>query len=106
MARALASAYRRLGLLEDEAGQTQSGVANVGRALRQAERLVGEDAGDLGARRLLASAHDAAGLSLRYAGATAIEDVHAVFHRDEQLRLARTAEGETRRAVKGKWDLA
>ena len=58
----LVAGYRRLGMLEDEAGETQAGVAHVNQALRLAERLVAEDPADPKARRLLARAHDGVGL--------------------------------------------
>ena len=60
--RDLVTAYRRLGLLEDEAGETHAGVEHLNRALRLGERLAAEDARDGQARRLLARAHDGAGL--------------------------------------------
>ena len=75
-ARALASAYRRLGLLEDETGQTQAGVANVRRAQQLAERLVAEDAADHRTRRILASAHDATGLLALKTGDQAAAERH------------------------------
>ena len=61
-ARDLIAAYRRLGLLEDEGGQTQAGVQHLKQALELGDRLQGQDPRDGEARRLLARAHDAAGL--------------------------------------------
>jgi non-specific serine/threonine protein kinase/serine/threonine-protein kinase len=61
-ARDLVAAYRRLGLLEDEAGQTQAGVQHLKQALDLGERLVAEDPRDDEGRRLLALVHDGAGL--------------------------------------------
>jgi eukaryotic-like serine/threonine-protein kinase len=57
----LVAAYTRLGMLEDEAGETQSGVAHVNQSLQLAERLVAEDPADHKGQRLLASANDDAG---------------------------------------------
>jgi serine/threonine protein kinase len=58
----LAAAYRRLGLLEDEAGETKAGMAHVEQALHLGDRLMAEDPSDGKARRQLAHAHDGAGL--------------------------------------------
>jgi eukaryotic-like serine/threonine-protein kinase len=58
----LVAAYRRLGLLEDEAGETEAGVAHLTQALDLAERLIAEDPADHAARRASAQAHDGAGL--------------------------------------------
>jgi non-specific serine/threonine protein kinase/serine/threonine-protein kinase len=58
----LAAAYRRLGLLEDEAGQTPAGVRHLRQAQDLARRLLERDPNDDKARRLLAYAHDGAGL--------------------------------------------
>jgi non-specific serine/threonine protein kinase/serine/threonine-protein kinase len=71
----LVAAYRRLGMLEDEAGETEAGIAHVDQALRLAERLVAEDPADPKARRLLAWAHDGAGLlALKTGGHTRAEE--------------------------------
>jgi non-specific serine/threonine protein kinase/serine/threonine-protein kinase len=61
-ARDLVVAYRRLGLIEDESGQTQAGVEHLRQALRLSESLVAEDASDAKARQLLAHSHEGAGL--------------------------------------------
>jgi non-specific serine/threonine protein kinase/serine/threonine-protein kinase len=57
----LAGALRRLGLLEDEAGETQAAVQHLKQALGLARSLLEQDAGDDKARRLLAYAYDGAG---------------------------------------------
>jgi non-specific serine/threonine protein kinase/serine/threonine-protein kinase len=72
----LAAAYRRLGLLEDEAGEMEAGVAHLNQALRLAERLVAEDSSDQKGRRLLARAHDGAGLLALKAGDHARAEEH------------------------------
>jgi non-specific serine/threonine protein kinase/serine/threonine-protein kinase len=74
-ARDLMASYRRLGLLEHEAGETQAGVEHLNQSLRLGERLLGEDAGDGKARRALGHAHDAAGeLALLSGDQTGAED--------------------------------
>jgi eukaryotic-like serine/threonine-protein kinase len=74
-AHALISAYRRLGLLEDEAGQTPAGVHHLKLALELGERLSLDDPRDGQARRLLAQAHDGAGLlALKTGDQRAAED--------------------------------
>jgi non-specific serine/threonine protein kinase/serine/threonine-protein kinase len=75
-ARDLLAAYRRLGLLEDEAGETQSGVQHLARALLLGERLLSEDAGDGKVLRLLALAHDGAGLLALKTGNTVGAEEH------------------------------
>jgi non-specific serine/threonine protein kinase/serine/threonine-protein kinase len=58
----LAGAYRRLGLVEDEAGATREGARHVAKSLALAEELAAAAPDDRAARALLASAHDSAGL--------------------------------------------
>ncbi|MET0555854.1 MAG: protein kinase [Vicinamibacteria bacterium] len=72
----LMGAYRRLGLLEDEAGETAQGVDHLARALVLGERLLSEDSGDGRARRLLALAHDGAGQLALKTGSSAKAEEH------------------------------
>ncbi len=58
----LVAAYRRLGLLEDEGGQTEAGAASLERALERVERLSVDDPQDARARRALADVLDSAAL--------------------------------------------
>jgi eukaryotic-like serine/threonine-protein kinase len=90
-ARDLMAAYRRLGLLEDEAGETRNGVAHLSRALQLGERLLAEDAGDGKARRLLALSHDGAGLLALKTGDSAGAE-------DHQRRALAIWEAETQKS--------
>ena len=81
----------RLGLLEDEAGQTVAGVAHVARAQEIVTRLAAEDPGDPAARRLLAEAGDAAGLLALKTGDHAAAERHqrgalAIWEAETQAR--------------------
>ena len=74
-ARDLVAAYRRLGLLEDESGQTPAAVQHLKQALEVGERLQAADPTDGKTRRLLANAHDGAGLlALKTGDRTAAEE--------------------------------
>jgi non-specific serine/threonine protein kinase/serine/threonine-protein kinase len=75
-ARDLVAAYRRLGLLEHEAGETRAGVEHLNQALRLAERLLAEDSTDRKARRELARAHDGAADLALYTGNQAGAEDH------------------------------
>jgi non-specific serine/threonine protein kinase/serine/threonine-protein kinase len=64
----LVAAYRRLGLLEDEGGQTEAGAADLKRALDLAERLHADDPQEERGRRVLADVLDGAALLALKAG--------------------------------------
>ncbi len=109
----LAAAYRRLGLLEDEAGQTQAGVQHLRQAQDLARRLLDQDRRDDTARRLLAYAHDGAGLLALKTGdhraaeenqraALAIWEAAVAAHSDDEeaLRGLHIASGDLARTLR------
>jgi eukaryotic-like serine/threonine-protein kinase len=75
-ARGLMAAYRRLGRLEDEGGETGKGVEHLARALALGESLLSDDPGDSPTRRLLALAHDGAGQLALKTGNSARAEEH------------------------------